>query len=128
MANKYVKSTVKLNPRRIKELTDRQRIALEQTAEALKTEVIAAEVMPFDVGTMQNESTFVDDSESKQGKVSLVTNTPYARRLYYHPEYDFQTVNNAEAQGNWYEPWVSGKHKNFCKSAYGKLYKKVTGV
>lgn len=128
MANKYVKSTIKLNPRRIKALTDGQRIALEQTAEALKTEVITAEVMPFDSGTMQNESTFVDDRESTQGKVSLVTSTPYARRLYYHPEYDFQKVNNAEAQGNWYEPWMTGKNKDFCKNAFKKIYKKVTGV
>ncbi|MEF9917682.1 MAG: hypothetical protein RR310_07280 [Eubacterium sp.] len=124
----HVKSTVKINARRMKELTQGHVIAMEQTAEALKTEVIAAEVMPFDVGTMQNESTFVDDSQSKQGKVSLVTSTPYARRMYYHPEYDFQTVNNVNAQGNWYEPWIKGKSKNFCKSTFKRLYKKVTGV
>ena len=34
--------------------------AAEQTIEALKTEVINAQVMPFNVGTMQNTNTFVD--------------------------------------------------------------------
>lgn len=45
---------------KIKELDKRIQIALEQTAEALHTEVVNAEVMPFDVGTMQNDDTFVD--------------------------------------------------------------------
>lgn len=128
MANKYVKSKVKIYPRRIKTLTQGQIMALEQTAEALHTEVISAQVIPFDTGTMQNDDTFVDYSESKNGKVSLVTTSPQARRLYFHPEYNFQTVNNPNAQGNWYEPWIKGKYKNFCKSTFGKLYKKVTGV
>ena len=85
-----VKSTVKMNFPRITQLTQAAVTALEMTAEALHTEVIQAQVMPFDTGNLQNESTFVDYSESNQGKVSLASSTPYARRLYYHPEYNFQ--------------------------------------
>lgn len=128
MANKHVKSTVKIHTKRLKDLAQGQIIALEQTAEALHTEVLTAKVMPFDTGTMQNDDTFVDYGESKNGKVSIVTNSPQARRLYYHPEYDFQTVNNPNAQGNWYEPWIDGKHKDFCKNAFKKIYKRVTGI
>ena len=86
-----VKSTVKLNMPRIKQLTQAAVTALEQTGEALHTEVVQAQVFPFDTGNLQNESTFVDYSKSKNGKVTLVSSTPYARRLYYHPEYNFQT-------------------------------------
>ena len=79
---------------KIKEFDKDIQTALEQTGEALHTEVVNAEVMPFDVGTMQNDDTFVDYSNSRYGAVSLITTSPQARRLYYHPEYDFQTINN----------------------------------
>ena len=75
-----VKSTIKLNMPRINQLTRAAVVALEQTAEALHTEVVQAQVMPFDTGNLQNESTFVDTSEASSGKVSLVSSTPYARR------------------------------------------------
>ena len=64
-----VSSVIRLNLPKIRELTDAQVEALEQTAEALHTEVIQAEIMPRDTGNLQNESTFVDTSKSKQGKV-----------------------------------------------------------
>lgn len=104
-------------------------VALEQTAEALHTEVVQAQVMPFDTGNLQNESTFVDTSEASSGKVSLVSSTPYARRLYYHPEYQFQKYENPFAGGKWFEPWLpGGVSSGFCKEAFKKFYKKAGGV
>lgn len=123
-----VKSTVTINTRRIKELTAAQIKALEQTAEALHTEVVQAKVMPRDSGHLQNDSTFVDYSNSKKGTVSLVSQTPYARRLYFHPEYNFSTTENSDAQGRWLEPWISGDKKDFCKDTFMALYKQIGGV
>ena len=119
-----VKSKVKINKQSIKKLDDAARISLEQTAEALKTEVISAQVIPFDQGTLQNDSTFIDIKNSKNGKVSIISSTPYARRMYFHPEFDFQTVNNPNAKGLWYEDWITGKEKNFCKNTFKELYKR----
>lgn len=99
-----VKSSVKMNFPRIRQLTQATVTALEMTAEALHTEVVQAQVMPFDSGNLQNESTFADYSESKNGRVRLISSTPYARRLYYHPEYDYQTDENPFAGGEWYTP------------------------
>lgn len=124
-----VKSTVKLNMPRIRQLTGAAVRALELTAEALHTEVVQAQVMPFDTGNLQNESTFVDYSQSTKGKVSLVSSTPYARRLYYHPEYDFQTDENPFAGGEWYKPWMEGGvNADFAPNAFKKFYKKLGGV
>ena len=81
-----VNSTVKLNFPKINQLTQAQVAALEQTAEGLHTEVEQAQVFPRDTGALQNESTFVDTSESSHGKASIISSTPYARRLYFHPE------------------------------------------
>lgn len=124
----FVKSTIKINFPKIKQLDKATTTALEETIEALKTEVINAQVMPFDTGNMQNNSTFTDISKSRQGSVSLITATPYARRMYFHPEYHFQTKENAHAQGNWLEPWISGKNERFAAEAFKKFYKKEAGL
>ena len=124
-----VKSSVKLNMARINELTQAAVAALEKTGEALHTEVVQAQVMPFDTGHLQGDATFVDYSESSQGKVSLVANTPYARRLYFHPEYNFQTDENPNAKGHWFEDWLPGGSKaDFVPKAFKENYKKAGGV
>lgn len=124
-----VKSTVKLNLPRIRQLSEAAAVALAMTAEALHTEVLQAQVMPFDTGNLQNESTFVDVSEASRGKVTLVSSTPYARRLYYHPEYNFQKDENPNAGGEWYKDWLEGgKHAAFAEKAFKRFYKMAGGV
>ena len=119
---------VKLNMPKIRQLTKVQVTALEQTAEALHTEVVQAEIMPRDTGALQNESTFVDYSDSRQGKVRLVSAQPYARRLYFHPEYDFQTYENAFAQAYWYKPWIDGIYADICLIKNKKLNRRLVVV
>ena len=124
-----VKSTVKLNMPRIRQLSQAAVKSLELTAEALHTEVVQAQVFPFDTGNLQNESTFVDITDSAQGRVRLVSSTPYARRLYYHPEYNFQTKANPNAGGEWYKDWLpGGRHEKFAQEAFKKFYKRLGGV
>ena len=122
-------STVKMNFPRIKQLTQAAVTALERTAEALHTEIIQAQVMPFDTGHLEEDSFFADYKECGQGKATLVVNTPYARRLYFHPEYNFQTDENPFAGGEWYEPWLpGGVSQDFARNAFKRFYKKVGGV
>ena len=90
--------------------------------------MVNAQVMPFKSGNMQNDNTYEDYSNSKQGKVSLNTSTPYARRMYFHPEYNFSKEENPNARGNWYEPWTTGKEKDFCRKAFSQFYKKEAGL
>ena len=114
-----VNSTVKLNFPKINQLTRAQVAALEQTAEDLHTEVEQAQVFPRDTGALQNESTFVDTSESSHGKVSIISSTPYARRLYFHPEFHFKKDKNPNAKGKWYEDWLpGGKNADLAVEAY----------
>lgn len=122
-------STIKLNMAEIIRLQMAQVKALEQTAEALHTEVVQAQIMPRDTGAMQNESTFIDISKSQYGKTSIVTSTPYARRLYFHPEYKFKRHENKNAKGKWYEDYVpGGKHDSFAQKAYKELYRRTAGL
>lgn len=124
---KKVTSTVKIYKSKAKLLTDAQIRALEQTAEHLKTEVGQAQVLPYDNGDL-HRSAFVDKVDSKNGTVELVYSTPYARRMYFHPEYNFQTKENPNAQGKWCEPWLTGENKDWCHKEYAKLYKQYGGV
>ena len=124
-----VKSTIKLNMARINELSQAAVRALELTAEVLHTEVVQAQVMPFDTGHLEGDATFVDYSNSQNGKVTLVSSTPYVRRLYYHPEYNFQTKENPNAKGKWLDDWLPGGNEaDFAPNAFKRLYKKEAGV
>ncbi len=124
-----VNSVIKLNLPKIRQLTDAQITALEQTADLLRTEVDQAQVFPRDTGHLQDESTFLDRSESSHGKVSIVSSTPYARRLYFHPEYHFQTGENPNARGKWYTDWLpGGKEADFATKAFKEIYRRLTGI
>lgn len=90
------------------------------TMETLRGEVVAAQVMPFDSGDMQNNLTSVQPLEGVTG-ARLETDGPYARRLYHHPEYNFQTVNNPNAQGEWLQPWLpGGSQENFAGECFAQ--------
>ena len=127
-SNIQVTSTIKLNETKIKNFTKQQYISLAQTADALLTDIRDEQLMPFDTGNLQNDSTHVDDSQKAQGRVSVVSTTPYARRLYFHPEYDFRQNNNAKAGGKWFEPYISGSKKEWVVKTFKELFKKNGGL
>lgn len=103
--------------------------AAQKTIDELKTDVVTAQVMPFDMGDMQNNQTFVTSEGDEEGvTVSLVTGSPQARRLYFNPEYNFQKVNNPNAGGEWLEPWLNGEKKDFVEDTFVENYKKEAGV
>ena len=97
--------------------------AAERTMEALRDEVVQSQKMPFDTGDMQNNATFVTAPMNVDGSVVvlLTTDAPQARRLYYHPEYDFQQGKNANAQGEWLKDWISGGKQDFVQNTFERL-------
>jgi len=104
--------------------------AAEKTMEALRAEVVQSQKMPFDTGDMQNNSTFVTAPMEVAGSVVvlLTTDAPQARRLYYHPEYDFQQGKNANAGGEWLKDWIDGDKKDFVKDTFEReLGKELKG-
>ena len=132
---RVVNSRVTINNRTIRNLQRASITALEKTLEAMRTDIVQAQVTPFDTGATQGKDThgnFIVDpvtgrphtvedySKSREGKVYLVTTSPYARRIYFHPQYNFHKIHNAHAQGKWYEPWITGVKKDFCKKKFRK--------
>jgi len=104
--------------------------AAERTMEALRTDIVQSQKMPFDTGDMQNNSTFVTAPMQVADSVVvlLTTDAPQARRLYYHPEYDFQQGKNANAGGEWLKDWIDGDKKDFVKDTFEReLGKELKG-
>ena len=121
--NVQVSSRVELNVSVLNALDNAQYEALAMTADATLTELRDRQTMPFDTGNLQNDSTFVDDSQ--RDKVSIVSSTPYARRLYFHPEYNFRRGNNASAGGKWFDSFLND---DFIATAYARLLKQIGGL
>ena len=121
--NVQVTSRIELNMSVLNMLDKAQLDALAMTADATLTELRDRQVMPFDTGNLQNDSTFVDDSQKTT--VSIVTTAPQARRLYFHPEYNFKRANNSRAGGKWFESFLND---TFVQNAYAKLLKQRGGL
>lgn len=153
----YVNSKVMINQSVIDDLKKAAIIALEKTGDYVLGEVVEAQVIPFDTGFLQSESTYVDKKNSASGNVKIVSSTPYARRLYFHPEYDFNQngwdeivygkrgrfakngreykgkkvhhPGNANAKGLWLEDWTEdGKYAKDVKKAYELFFKELGGL
>lgn len=119
---KAVRSRVKIYNDRVKKLEKAAVAALEKTTEYLHTEIVQAQVVPRDTGALQGEKFYDNYEDLERGKTELVFEGPYARRLYYHPEYNFNREvyidnkgvkheGNPHAKGKWMEDWAKGGKK-----------------
>jgi hypothetical protein len=113
---------------------DKQAIAMLENAvkesamtamEQVESDLISSATMPFDTGDMQNNQTFVAKTDDG---ATIVTGSPQARRLYYHPEYNFYHGHNKNAGAAWLEPYISGDKKDFAEKTFAHDYKRRTGV
>jgi|SRR5690606_16694647 len=118
-----IKGKLKLNPQAIKKIEDAAVKALPLTMEAMKTEVNNMQVVPKETGNLEESA--VTGAENNRGFLSY--NTPYARRLYFHPEYNFRQDKNPNAQGRWLDPFIHGSKKNWLAQAYGEFLKQLSG-
>ena len=80
--------------------------------------------VPKDSGNLEQSSV----RASLIGQGLLYWDTPYARRLYYNPQYNFSKDRNSNAQGLWFEAakaskkdgWLENIRKEYRKYFNGK--------
>ena len=113
--------TVTINAAAIAALKTAMAKSLAQTADEMLSRERNAALMPMNTGAMQNEDTYVDDSEAAAGRVSIVTDAPQGRRLYFNPQYNFRHDHNANARGEWWETWISGSRKKEPAQIFGEF-------
>ena len=122
-----MKVTVKMNNKGLKKLKNAQIIACKKTAMKMLAEKIDSQEIPMNEGTLQNVLTDVDDSAARSGLVQIVSEGPYAARLYYNPQYNFNQEFNKNAKGEWWEDFLTGKNKDRPTKLYEYFYKKAAG-
>lgn len=122
-----MKVTVKMNNKGLKKLKNAQIIACKKTAMKMLAEKIDAQEIPMNEGTLQNVLTDVNDSAARSGLVQIVSEGPYAARLYYNPQYNFNQEFNKNAKGEWWEDFLTGKNKDRPAKLYEYFYKQASG-
>ena len=116
------KVTIKLDRTKINTLINARNKALEQTTEAILSDIKTSAVVPKDSGELER-SGFVDLLKLDDGIASIIFDTPYARRLYWHPEYNFRQDKNINAQGKWMQSYIDGDNKEFVTDTYKHFFK-----
>lgn len=112
----------------IKEITKAQVVAAKKTAGKMRSLIIKDQVIPFRESTLQNVLTDIDLSAAEKGRVVIFHDGPYAQRLYYNPQYNFTKTFNPNAQGEWWERYLSGDRRDFARKIFMFYYKKEAGV
>src|SRR5690554_7436304 len=82
-----------------KQIKPKVKKAVEQAQRVVDSQVLkdSNRYAPMDTGNLINSS--LRASQIGQGR--LVWDTPYARRLYYNPQYNFSKARNPQAGGLW---------------------------
>ncbi len=125
---KVVDVKVEINPRWMSQFDAKKTTALKQTGDSLLTDLIMSQTMPFDTGALQNLLTYVDYELAKDGTIRLISMGPYARRLYFNPDFNFRQDKNPHAGGRWLDPYLPGHAKGmFVPRVFAMHLKKLMG-
>ena len=103
----------------LKHIDDELARALALSGYVLQDEIREEQVIPRMDGALSGEAFTVNTDTAKKGYIRFSFDTPYARRLYFHPEYHFHHEpwtdkmgrnhdGNPNAQGLWMEHWFEG--------------------
>ena len=115
---------IKLDAAALARLGEAAKAAALETMEAVKTDLVGSQTVPFDNGTMQG--TLHTEQFVSEGVCHTVLQTdgPQARRLYFHPEYNFQHGHNPNAGAAWYAPYeADGGKKSLIPETFAARMK-----
>jgi hypothetical protein len=104
-------------------LKQKQKMSREQAQFALDQQVLKDSnfYIPKQEGYLEKSGIL----HSRIGQGHIEWKTPYARRLYYNPQYNFSKDVNPLAQGMWFEMAKSTHGKEWAEQAgipYGKIF------
>lgn len=144
-----MRTEVKLNMKNIQGMEELITKGLIEAAETILQDIHNSQTLPLESGVMQDDSTFVDFSKAQQGKVDIVTDTPYARYQYFGKlmlapngsawakkgEEKHLTkkdlVHNKEHNPNagpfWFEPYITGDKKDMAQERFESYIKSRVG-
>lgn len=95
--------------------------ALNKCAYDTLNDISNSNVVPYDTGNLQEDSSSVEKATLTNKKSFMKWSAVYARRLYYHPEYNFQKGR----KGRWADEWIFGSKKKRVLKSYEDAAKEV---
>lgn len=110
-------NTVKIDPAKMFLIHNRLDLALRETIDALKTDIVQMQVTPKETGNLEGSAT----AEKTKTGYDLRYTTPYAEKLYTHPEFNFRTDKNPNAKGRWLEDWISGEERAWLERTFAEM-------
>jgi len=123
-----MKVSVKLDLKALGDVVGVANKALVLTGHSLLSDLKRSQTMPRDSGDLQNILTGINSDDAEKSVVYIASQGPYARRNYFHPEYNFQKGHNANAGADWFAPYLPGGSKSgMAKKRFAEHYKKLSG-
>lgn len=119
------KVKITLYPDKIKKLHEISQKAFELTVKEVLSDIRNSQVVPKNTGELERSG--FPDIDVQKMVAKIVFDTPYARRLYWHPEYNYRQDKNQYAGGLWMQTYIDGEKKNFVKETYSKFLKQLGG-
>ena len=110
-----------------KQILQKSRAALAQASIDVKEDLAASGTLPFGEGKLQNTATYVDLRGINQNRAAVINDAAHARRLYFHPEFNFNQAVNKNAGGRWFDIYIGGVKRNFAKKMFIKSFKRRHG-
>ena len=111
------------NARALSQVLDRARQALADTAEEVRADLVASGTMPLDSGRLQNDATTVCTRRLRQNRVAIVSDTVYARRKYFNPQFNFRRDVNNQAGGRWFDVYLNGGKRLMVRDVFVRRMK-----
>ena len=119
------KVKVTLYPDKIRKLQEIAQKAFELTVEVVLSDIRMSQTVPKNTGELERSG--FTEIDVKKMVAKIIFDEPYARRLYWHPEYDFRQDKNQYAGGLWMQTYIDGEKRHFVKETYGKFLKQLGG-
>lgn len=107
--------SVKLDPGKLRDIQEAIEPSIQQAVAVVKSDIVSGQVVPKETGELER-SVFM--KKKSRSKYRIIYDTPYARRLYWHPEFNFRKDKNQNARGLWLQEYIDGDKKDLFKTAF----------
>lgn len=121
------KATITINEAAIAKIVENQEKAMKILLDAIKTDVSQRQVVPFRDGLLKDSVSTGTMVQNGYTLGWIGWDTPYARRLYFHPEYNFRQGKHANAMGLWMTYYQYGPGHDWIIKSYATALKITAG-
>ena len=120
---------ITFNTKNIDMILAEANMALWDTAESIRTDLVQSQTVPKDEGHLEDDMFTDPPNLTKQikGVVRIVNPSVYSRKIYFDPEIHIKQGENPNAKQYWFEDYITGSKKELPIKYYQKMLKRRIG-